>query len=101
MNTKMKALYIIVTAGFAETMVDFIRFRGATGATIFNARGSNPLQKTILGISIDIEKEIVLSLIESELADKILEEIKQNPDFKSEARAICFTLPVEKTVGLS
>ncbi len=101
MNTKMKALYIIVSAGFAELVVDFIRSQGATGATIINARGINAVQKDILGISIDIEKEIVLTLIDSEKADKILEAIRQNPTFKSEAHGISFTLPVDKTVGLS
>jgi hypothetical protein len=42
-------------------VVDFIRSQGATGATIINARGINAVQKDILGISIDIEKEIVLT----------------------------------------
>lgn len=101
MNTKMKALYIVVNAGFAEMAVEFIRSNGATGATIINARSINAAQKDILGISIGIEKEIVLTLIDSELADKILEAIKQNQTFKSKAHAIGFTLPVERTVGLS
>jgi nitrogen regulatory protein PII len=100
MNTKMKALYIVVSAGFAELVVDFIRSQGANGATIIHARGINAMQKDILGISIDIEKEIVLSLVDSEVADKILEAIKQNPTFKTEAHGICFALPVDKTVGL-
>lgn len=100
MNTKKKALYIVVNAGFAESVVEFIRSHGSTGATIINARGS-ALQKDILGISVDIEKEIVLTLVDGELADKILEAIRQNPTFKSEAHAISFALPVEKTVGLS
>lgn len=101
MNTKMKALYIVVSVGFAELVVDFIRSQGATGATIINARGINGIQRDILGISVDMEKEIVLTLIESEKADKIMEAIKQKPAFKSEAHGICFTIPVEKTVGLN
>ena len=100
MNTKMKALYIVVSTGFAELVVEFIRSQGSTGATIINARGINAMQKDILGISIDIDKEIVLTLVDSEVADKIMEAIKQNPTFKSEAHGICFALPVEKTVGL-
>lgn len=101
MNNKMKALYIVVNVGFAELVVDFIRSQGATGATIINARGISAFQKEIMGISIDTEKEIVLTLIDNENADKIMEAIKQNPTFKSEAHGICFAIPVDKTVGLS
>jgi nitrogen regulatory protein PII len=99
-DKKMKALYIIVSIGFAELVVDFIRSQGATGATIINARGITAYQKEIMGISVDTEKEMVLTIIDSEKADKIIEAIKQKPSFKSEAHGICFTLPVEKTVGL-
>ena len=101
MDTKMKALYIIVNVGFSEQVVEYIRSQGATGATIINARGINGIPKDILGISVDLEKEIVLTLIDSEKANKIMESIKQNPAFKSEAHGICFALPVDKTVGLN
>ena len=36
----LKALYIIVNAGFASEVVDIARSLGSTGATIINARGS-------------------------------------------------------------
>jgi nitrogen regulatory protein PII len=96
----MKALYIIVNAGFAEQVVEYIRSVGATGATIINARGVSPMHKEIMGISIDREKEIILTLTEEETAEKIIEAVRQNGDFKSEAHGVCFTLPVVKAVGL-
>lgn len=100
-NSNMKALYIVVNAGFAEQVVDFIRSKGSSGATIINARGISCLQKEILGISIDREKEVVLTIIDNETADQIMEAIKQNIAFKSEAHGICFTLPVAQAVGLA
>lgn len=100
-NNRMKALYIVVNAGFAELVVDFIRSQGSSGATIINSRGISTQHKEIMGISIDKEKEMVLTLVESETADMIMEAIKQNPSFKSEAHGICFTLPVEKSVGIN
>ncbi|HHV29514.1 P-II family nitrogen regulator [Acetivibrio mesophilus] len=99
-NGNMRALYIVVNAGFAEQVVDFIRSQGSSGATIINARGISSLQKEIMGISIDREKEVVLTLTDSEIADKIMEAIKLNAAFKSEAQGICFTLPVSKAIGL-
>lgn len=100
-NTRMKALYIVVNAGFAEQVVEYIRSKGSTGATIINARGISSLQKEIMGISVDREKEIVLTIIESEKADLIMDAVKQNTTFKTEAHGICFTLPVSKTVGIT
>lgn len=100
-NRDMKALYIIVNAGFAEQVVDFIRSKGSSGATIINARGISSIHKEIMGISIDKEKEVVLTLTDNETADKIMELVKHNTAFKSEAHGICFTLPVSKVVGLS
>ena len=74
---ELKALYIIVNAGFASTVVDIARTLGSTGATIINARGSVSNPKTILGITIDTEKEIVLSVVEKEIAIKIVATIKE------------------------
>jgi len=99
-NSDMKALFIVVNAGFAEQVVDLVRSKGASGATIINARGISSLHKEIMGISIDREKEMVLTLVDSDTADKIMETVKQSTNIKSEAHGVCFTLPVTKTVGL-
>ena len=74
---ELKALYIIVNAGFASEIVEIARKVGSTGATIINARGSVAKPKTILGITIDTEKEIVLSVVEKDVAVKIMEQVKE------------------------
>lgn len=99
-NNNLKALYIVVSAGFSERVVEYIRSVGATGATIINARGVSSMQKEIMGISVDREKEIVLTLTDNETAEKIMEAVKQNEAFKAEAHGVCFTLPVIKTIGI-
>lgn len=99
-NSNMKALYIVVNAGFAEQVVELVRSKGASGATIINARGISSLQKEIMGINIGREKEMILTLTSVETADAIMEAIRQNMEFKSESHVVCFTLPVSKTVGL-
>ena len=92
---ELKALYIIVNAGFAAEVVEIAREMGATGATIINARGSVAKPKTILGITIDTEKEIVLSVVEKEIAEKIVEAIKTRAGVGTAAHGLCFFLPVE------
>ena len=91
----LKALYIIVNAGFSAEVVKIARSLGATGATILNARGSVAKPKTILGITIDTEKEIILSVVEKEVAIKIMEKIKESLGVGTAAHGLCFFLPVE------
>ena len=93
--TELKALYIIVNAGFSSEVVQIARSLGATGATIINARGSVAKPKTILGITIDTEKEIVLSVVKKDIAVKIVNEIKEKAGVGSEAHGLCFFMPVE------
>lgn len=101
MNNQMKALYIIVNAGFAEHIVELVRSQGATGATIINARGASTFHKEIFGINTASEKEMILTLTDGETAEKIMEAVKQEHGFKSVAHGICFVLPVSETVGVA
>ncbi|MBQ8383371.1 MAG: P-II family nitrogen regulator [Clostridia bacterium] len=92
---ELKALYIIVNAGFASEVVEIARSAGSTGATIINARGSVAKPKTILGITIDTEKEIVLSVVKKDVAIKIVEQVKEKAGVGTAAHGLCFFLPVE------
>ncbi len=92
---ELKALYIIVNAGYSSQVVDIAREMGAGGATILNARGSAAKPQTILGITIDTEKEIVLSVVGEEVAVKIVKAIKEKAGVGTPAHGLCFFLPVE------
>lgn len=92
---ELKALYVIVNAGFASEIVDIARSAGATGATILNARGSVSKPQTILGITIDAEKEIVLSIVEKDVAVKIMQLVKEKAGVGTDAHGLCFIMPVE------
>lgn len=92
----IKALFIIVNAGFAEEIVDIARNEGASGATILNARGGGVKNQTILGITIDPEKEMVFSLVEAKTAAKIMNAIKEKAGIGTPAHGVCFFIPVEK-----
>ncbi len=90
-----KALYVIVNAGYASQVVDITRELGAGGATILNARGSAAKPQTILGITIDTEKEIVLTVVEKEIAEKIMAAVKERAGVGTNAHGLCFYMPVE------
>lgn len=97
----IKALYVIVNVGFGDDVVEMVRDAGAGGATVINARGTGAGHRAILGITIDTEKEIVLSLVDGETADRIMNIIKEKAGMKSPANGICFAVPVEKMISVN
>ncbi len=92
---ELKALYIIVNAGFATEIIDIARENGSTGATIFNARGSVANPQTIFGITIDPEKEIIFTIVKKDVAIKIMQAVKEKAGVGTSAHGLCFYLPVE------
>jgi nitrogen regulatory protein PII len=94
-----KALFIVVNAGFAEEIVAIAREEGASGATIMNARGEGLKPQMIMGITIDSEKEIVLSVVEENTAAAIMEAVKQKAGIGTPAHGVCFYVPVNKMSG--
>ena len=97
LGSKLVALYIVINAGFADEVMDIARDAGAKGATIINARGEGPMHKSILGITVDSEKEIIIMLIESDTAENIMLAIKANAGLGFPSQGVCYTLPVDKT----
>lgn len=93
--SNMKALFIVVNAGFADDIADIAREEGARGATILNARGRGLSQKSIMGITVDSEKEMVLSVVDGKVAARIMESVKEQAGICTPAHAVCFALPVE------
>ncbi len=95
-----KLVIILVNAGHAEDVIDLAREAGATGATILNARGESAKHEVFMGITVDSEKEMIMILAESDVADRILAVVKEKAGIKTEAHGVAFSLPVDKTVGI-
>ena len=100
MDTHMKALFIVVNAGFCEEVMELARGAGIRGMTALTARGEGTHHESFMGITVDTEKEMLLSITDSETAEKTMAVLKEKAGIKTPAHSICFTMPVEKTVGL-
>ena len=98
--SNLKALFMVINAGFSDEVIELARKAGASGATIINARGEGAIHKSFLGISVDSEKEMVVSLVSEEVAQKIMMSIKEQSGITTPAHTVCFTLPVEKMIGM-
>ena len=93
MTENMKALFIIVNAGFSEQIVEVVQNHGARGATIIPARGTGKKFVKVLGIQYEPEREILLSVVEEDIALKITADVKENYGKNTPTNGLCFILP--------
>lgn len=100
-NAKMKALFIIINAGYADEIMNLLRETGARGATILNSRGEGLRHESFMGITIDSEKEMILSVVDEDTAERAMMSIKEKMGMQTSVRGTCFTMPVDKLVGIN
>jgi hypothetical protein len=96
-SSDTKALYIVINAGYSDDVMAIAREAGAKGATIMNARSEGVTHTSVMGISVDSEREIILTLIDGATAEKIMSAVKEHAGIETPAQGVCFTIPVEKT----
>jgi len=96
----MRALFIIVNAGFGCSVLEIGREAGLRGATILNARGESREQESIMGITVDTEKEMILCVTDEETAAKAMAAITEKAGITTPSHSVCFTMPVEQVMGL-
>lgn len=92
----------IVRKGWGDTVLEASVRAGAHGGTILFGRGSGIHEKqTILGIPIEPEKEIVLTVTYSDINESILKEIVRVANLGEPGAGIAFVVPVDKVVGVA
>ena len=97
-----EVIFCIVNAGFSDAAMDAARECGARGGTVINARGTaTPEVEKHFNITVQPEKEIVMIIVDRTIKDNILHALYQKVGLNSEAQGIAFSLPVDKTVGLT
>lgn len=100
-KTKMKALFVMINAGYATEIVALLRESGAKGATILNTRGEDTMHKSFMGIAMDSEKELIVCVVEEEIALKSMKLIKEKMGKDTNASSVCFTMPIDTMVGIN
>lgn len=92
----------IVRKGWGSTVLEAALKAGARGSTVLFGRGAgiNEHEK-IFGVSIEPEKEIVLTVVYSDRIDAILDEIVRAAELNDTGRGIAFVVPVDRVVGVA
>ncbi|MDP2217067.1 MAG: P-II family nitrogen regulator [Methanolobus sp.] len=90
----------IVKKGWGDKVVKASRKAGARGGTIIFGRGTGVHEnKSLLGMLIEPEKEIVLTLTESTSADSIVEFISTDVGLDKPGCGLGFVVPLERVFG--
>ena len=100
MENNYELIVSIVNRGFSDEVVDGAKQSGAKGGTIIYGRGTSNYEKVnFFGISIEPEKEIILTLTKNEQKNEIMKGICEKARIDERGKGICFTLPVTQVRG--
>ncbi len=96
METDILITYI-VSHGDAYDIMTVAREAGAKGGTILNASGTfRESDIQFFGMTLATEKEMLVIVAESDLAEKILDATKNLPMFKTNGGGIIYTTNVKR-----
>ena len=91
----------IVNKNQGRRVVEISKEAGAKGGTILGGRGTGIHEKAkLFGISIDPEKEIVLTLVPDTITDDVFESIIRQAELHKPGKGLCFVLEVKKLGGI-
>ncbi|MBQ3214001.1 MAG: P-II family nitrogen regulator [Clostridia bacterium] len=102
MDKKFELIVSIVNRGHSDAIVEAAREAGANGGTIIYGRGTSPFEKdSIMGVSIQPEKEIIMTLTPTENKNNIMQAVVEGGKLDENGMGICFSLPVNQVRGIS
>lgn len=99
-----KLIIALIEDSKTTAVVDAARDAGATGSTVINqARGEGVSKsKTFFGLNLEVQRDMILMLVEEHLSRTILETIAKVGEFDEKpGTGIAFQIDVEDAVGVS
>lgn len=100
-KTKYHLIITIVLEGFLEQVMTSAKKMGAHGGTVIRGRGiGNNSAVKLFGFEIEPGREVVLTVVEDEIKNKVMEEITKNVGINTKGKGICISLPVDSAIGI-
>ena len=100
-DQEFKLVMAIVQRGYSDEVVAAAKSEGATGAVIVQGKGTNNEKRRFFGFSIEPENELVMMIVDADIAVPVTKAIYKAVDYKSEARGLVFVLPVSYVSGMT
>jgi len=96
-----KLIIAMIKTDVTDQIVSAAKAAGGTGATIIPARGTGIHEaKTFFGLTLEVQTDVVLFLLEASLVAPVLDSIHQAGRLKEAGTGIAFVVDVEDAVGL-
>ena len=99
---KYHLLVTIVNEGFSDKVMNAAKKCGANGGTLIKGRelgGKNSFK--FFNMTMEPEKDIILIVCKDNEKNKIMETVLEKVGLKTEGQGMCFSLPIDSTLGLS
>ncbi|PLY15418.1 MAG: transcriptional regulator [Sedimenticola sp.] len=99
-----KLIIALIEDSKTNAIVDAARQAGATGSTVINqARGEGVSKsKTFFGLNLEVQRDMILMLVEEHLSRSILETIARVGEFEEKpGTGIAFQIDVEDAIGVT
>ena len=95
--TNVALITCIVQRGLADDIINAARGAGAQGATVHYAKGMGIRERLgILGVAVEVEKEVINIVVSAEQADKIFEKIYLAGRLDTPGMGLVYITPLEK-----
>lgn len=97
-NENDKIIITIVTAGFADVVIDIGKKCGETGATTLEGKGMGANYSSFLGMPLNSEKQIILMVSTNARYKNTMNEIKKLIVQNKKIQGICFAMPISEFI---
>jgi len=95
--TNVALITCIVQRGIADDIITAAREAGAQGATVHFAKGMGIRERLgILGVAVEVEKEVVNIVVSTEQADKVFEKIYLAGRLDTPGMGLVYITPLDK-----
>lgn len=102
LNRNHKLLVTIVKKNTGSKIVQASKEAGAEGGTIILGKGEGIHEtKKFLGISVDPEKEVVLTLIPEEKVDAVIRAVEKAGKLDTPGTGMGFVIDVQRIAGIT
>ena len=95
--TDVALITCVVQRGVAEKITNVATEAGAQGATVNFAKGMGIRERLgILGVAVEVEKEVIHIVVSSDQVERVLEKIYLAGELDTSGKGIMYITPLEK-----
>ena len=99
-QSNFELIVTIVNDGYSDLVMSAAYKEGCSGGTVINGRSLGSKRTIFMDLTIEPEKDIVLTIVKKDIKQAVMEKITQECGIKTDARGILFSMPLDNVIGL-